>query len=162
MAAVSYASIGITDHVGGKGHSKRVLLFMPAATSAADLATTAQDLAANLDPVIDGKITDITITTNVALPGGLKSAPVAGNTVHEGVNLNFDVTGSNYTYTVYVPSISETYMAGDSFIEGEAPDAGAVLVATFVSGAAGVTPDPSDEQGNDIAAFLSGYRTFRK
>jgi len=143
-------SVGIVDFAGDR---KTLALFFPTEDSVATIQTNMNTLLPLLNAVIDGKIVDMSIQLSMTLPGGLKSSAVAGNTVHEGANLRYDVAGSDYVHTPYVPSWENAGFAGKEVLAtGE--------YAAFEAGI--ITAGASNQDGLDLSAFLSGNRAFRK
>lgn len=150
MALVNVISIGIKDFVGNR---KTVALFTPATLTLANLQTLTDNLLPDLDAVIDGQIVDVSVQLALTVVAGLKSAPVAGNTVREGANLTYDAANTDYAYSVYIPSWENAGFAGD-----------AVLVTTPYDALEGdfTTLSVSDRDGNALTSFSTGKRTFRK
>ena len=143
-------SIGITDFAGDR---KTLPLFFPTEDSVATIQTQMNTLLPLLDAVIDGKISDMSIQLSMTLPGGLKAGAVSGNTVHEGANLRYDVAGSDYVHTPYVPSWENAGFAG----------AAVLATGEYAALEAGIiTAGASDKNGLDLSAFISGNRAFRK
>lgn len=150
MALVNVISIGVKDYVGGR---KTVALFTPATLTLANLQTLVDNLLPDLDAVIDGQITDVSVQLALTLIAGLKGAPVAGNTVREGANLTYDADNTDYAYSVYIPSWENAGFAGDTVLT-TAPYGD--LEDDFT------TLSVSDRDGNALLSFSTGKRTFRK
>lgn len=143
-------SVGIVDFAGER---KTLPVFFPTEDTVAAIQGKLDVLLPKLDAVIDGKITDVSLTLSMSVVGGLKGAAVAGNTVHEGANLQYDVTGSDYIHTPYVPTWENAGFAGASVLaSGD--------YATFESGM--VVAGATDKNGLALAAFIAGKRAFRK
>jgi len=150
MALVNVLSIGITDFTGKR---KTIALFTPATLSVANLQTLSDNLLPDLDAVIDGQITDVSVQLALTVVSGLKAEPVEGNTVREGANLTYTVENSDYAYSAYIPSWENAGFEGN---------------VVLTSGVYGTLEDDfttlsvSDRDANALTAFIKGVRTFRK
>lgn len=70
----------------------------------ADTIAFADALAAAYDPVIQGQITRMEATYLLAVPGGVKSAPVSGSNNTVGALLGYDTTTPLEQATYWIPS----------------------------------------------------------
>lgn len=156
----SIASFTITD---ADGDTKSVPIYFEVGTiSQEDIEAAMQTMAADMDAVIDGKITAMHLTLEVALPGGLKASPVANSEVEKGALLTFDASSTPYNHSIFVPSWTPSKFSGDNV------NAGAAGVATFLGDiTTGITETsggflPTDRYSNDLVTYLKGLKRFRK
>lgn len=156
MALTNLLSIQVTD---ADGKSKTIPLYFPDTTTLADLQDYADTFLPNLDAVIDGKITQATVTLQLTLVGGLKASAVDGNRVREGALLRFAADDTIYKHSIYIPSWENTGFAGDVVLATGAYDTVQDNIAVGIGDPAVA---PSDEYGNDLNSFINGNRKFRK
>lgn len=143
-------SIGIVDFAGER---KTLPLFFPTEDSVAAIQGKMDTLLPLLDAVIDGKVADVSVQLNLSVVAGLKGAAVSGNTVHEGANLQYDVTASDYIHTPYVPTWENAGFAGPSVLTS-------TVYGAFETGI--ITAGATDKNGLALSAFIAGKRAFRK
>jgi hypothetical protein len=156
MALTTLISFGI---VGAQGKSKRVPVYIVATANDTEIQAAIDAIAPAMDAAIDGQITDVLVTKAFTLPGGLKSSANDPSHAREGALLSFDAAGTNYTYSVYVPTWEEAGFADDTVLSsGSYAALEAALIASYGAGSRALT----DPYGNDLTAFLQGKRTFRK
>lgn len=153
MAVVNAVSIKIQDYVGGKNSTKSLLLYIPATVTVSALNTLMSTLLPALDLVIDGQIIDARVDLALTMPGGLKSAPVTGQDVHNGATLTYDPNGTDFAYSTYVPTWMIAGFAGQAVLNtGDF----AAFIAELIS------DNFTDRDGNDFNAFSGGVRARRK
>lgn len=153
MAVVNTISVKIQDIVGGKGSTKNVVMYLPATVTIATINTLMATFLPALDDAIDGQIVSASVDLNLTLPGGLKSAPTGTQDVHNGANLTYDPTSTDFAYSFYVPTWA---LAGFS---GQDVDNTGVYAA-FITEV--ITDNFTDRDGNDFATYTAGVRTRRK
>lgn len=122
----------------------------------------AQEEALRLDLVIDGAITDITVTRHVPLPAGIKVAPVANCEVQKGANWQFKPDNTNYSWTPYIPSFKPSLFVGNLVNQANADVTS--LRTLYLSGLT-VNSEiviPTDEYGNSLATLTTSYKTFHR
>lgn len=156
MALTNLLSVQITD---ADGKVKTMPIYFPAATTLAELQDYADAMLPALDAVIDGQITQATVTLQLTLVGGLKSAAVDGNRVREGALLRYPADNTIYKHSIFVPSWENAGFAGDVVLE---TGAYATFQATISAGGGDPVVEPTDEYGNDLNALINGERRFRK
>lgn len=149
MALVHTIGVGIIDYTGSK---KSMTLYCPATVSLATLQTEMNTYLPAIDAVIDGQIVDSQVTLGLTLPGGMKTSPVAGNTVREGALEAYSAAATAFRFSYYVPSWKNAGFAGNDVLN------------TGVYATANGAPIifASDRDGNALVSFLGGRRTFRK
>lgn len=149
------------DIMDAKGKKSTMKINFPIATDIAILQTFISSTATMIDAIIKGQIVEAGIGLAVALPGGLKAAPLADADVEEGARFNWNAaSGANTGFRM--PSFDE------AFIEtgGTAVDVAATEVDDFVQRIlAGQTVgiinvSPSDNRGSDVTALESAYEQF--
>jgi len=156
MATTSIISYTI---VAESGKQRSLPIYFPATFSITDLQTWLTQDAPLLDAAIGGKIVEANVTLAMTLPGGLKSAPDAGSDNGFGALVNFDCTGTDYTESLWVPSWNPAGFSSGTNPQVINTGVYAAFLADIVGGA---TAHASDKFANDIAAYLTGKKSFRK
>lgn len=156
MAVVTVASVQITDFDGAV---KSIPIYLPSTMDSADVITFLQTLAPLIEAAIDGKVTNLSFTVGVDLPGGLKANATVGNRVSVGALLAFDVADSAYSHSIYIPTWENAGFSGKSVLN---TGVYATLITNLVTEMAGITGAPTSEEGNDLAGFLKGSYRIRK
>jgi hypothetical protein len=147
---VHVISLGVVDYLGDR---KTIALYLPDTTTVATINTVLSTFLPALDDVIDGKIDSASVQFGLTLPGGLKGSAIVGKDVHNGANLTFDVTGSDYSHSIYVPTWEEAGFAGQSvLITGDYDTLEGEIVADNFT----------DRDGLGFDSFTSGLRVRRK
>jgi len=156
MANTNILSYSVTD---GIGEVASVPIYFPTGLTVAQIQGASDLLVALLDPCIDGKVSAATLTLNLTLPGGLKSAAAGDNRI--GALLGFDCANTGYRQSMYIPSWIADGFTGNVVTEDSPFDD---FIAAILSGetSGGGTLAPSDKYANDIVAFLSGFKKVRK
>lgn len=155
MATVDLISVGVKDF---KGKTASVVVAIPTGNTLTDITLYAQAMAGILDGITDALIQSITVSLQIPLPGGLKSAHVENEDIGSGANFGFDCVNTNYRETIRVPAILSSIRTGD-LVDMTDPLV-TVWTGNIINGVAPVTP--SDHYGNDIIAALQAQVTFRK
>jgi hypothetical protein len=132
------------------------------ALTLAQIEEFAQEFSVLLNAVIDGVIEAMNVSISMDLPGGLRTTPVANCEVQKGALLSFTANGTEYRYSVRVPS----YVPG-KFSGNEVDTADVEFIAirdALVSGldATGTQVQPCDEYENDLLSFIEGRKSFRR
>jgi len=157
MALVSVASIGIVD---SSGNRKTLPVYFPATNTLAEIQTEINSLVPLLDTAIAGKIADASVTLALTLPAGLKANAVGGdNTVHEGALLTYDAANTAFSYSLFIPSFLNGLFEGDTVSLTNLAGAAEALIGEIEDGGDAAA---TDRQGNDLTAYISGRRAFRK
>jgi hypothetical protein len=155
MALVSVLSAGLQDIAGHKG---TVVTYLPSGLTVAQISAFSDEFLSVLDEVTAAQIVSASVALAIDLPVGLKVAPMAGQYIQLGANFGFVVANSAYRYSQRVPAIREALLVGD------AVDMTDNAVIDYAGGmTTGVTPAlPTDQDGGDLTAVISGTATFRK
>jgi len=148
MALTTIISYHVRDYTGDR---KSIPYFVPAGGTISGAQGLADVTAPLLDAAIDAKIESISVTFQLDLPGGMKSAAAVGNTVHEGADISFSADDTIYRYTTYVPSMKNTQFTGNTLNNSGASGAVITDLNQF-----------TDKDGNALDAYLEGKRAFRK
>lgn len=154
MAADQLLSITTIDV---DGRSRTDTLFFPPAATLADIQTYATGYIPILDDAVGGVIDSAQVTLNLALPGPLKGAAVAGVDNRIAGLITFD-NGSRFKYGHYFRGLLPGLFAGDNV------DMADILVVALVNalqtGIAGVAP--SNGYGFDVGAPVSNKKSLLK
>ena len=148
MAITQLAFITLEDH-----NSKRrnLVLHYGASASVATISSDLVTIEGVLDDVVDAKIVDSGIVVVPALASGLKTT-AGENTVREGGSFSWDVSGSNYAYNMFIPSLKDTYITNEVVNIGHTD-----IVGLQNALATTLTPE-----GSALVAFLRGKYSTRK
>lgn len=149
MALVHTIGVGVLDYTG---KNKSIAIYCPATVPLATVQTDLNTYLPLIDAAIDGKITDAQVTIGLSLPGGLKGAAVAGNTVREGALDGYSAASTAFKFSYFIPSWANAGFAGNAVLNTGAYGAANAAILAF----------GSDRDGNLLTAFISGRRTFRK
>jgi len=144
-------SATVQDETGLKANVNSHLFIDSAQTVAAtDTAFSAWISA--LDAITGGQVVRGQWTISPALPGGIKSAPVAGSEVQEVATFDFTQTGVPYHYGSVVPAFLESLETST-----HKPDLTAGAVAAWITllTTAPVLGGSYTGMGNDALAALS-------
>lgn len=128
------------------------VLVDPSSTQS-DIETLWQDWLSALDVCTDGQIIDSWYTVSPALPGGIKTAAVAGSRVEQTGLLNFVATGSTQRAATAIPALSNgsTVISGGKIVL-TAGDPVPVFISLLLTGAALL------EYTNDVGQALVSLR----
>jgi hypothetical protein len=154
VALTNLLSVSVMDMSQGV---KAIPVYFPTTVTVANLQTFLTAFAPLLDAAIDAKIVSAAATTQLTLPGGIKTDAVTGNTVHEGALFGFNATGTIYKPSIFFPSWQNAGFAADVALESTPYDD---LLAAITAGLS--TFQPSDKYANDISGVVGGVRKFRK
>jgi hypothetical protein len=159
MATVTNISYSFQD---ADGNRATTIISLPSTTLFADLTDFASDAAILLDAVSDAVITDIAITYTVALPGGIKTDPVANSNVQESALFTLNAANTVYKAGIRVPALVQAMFTGR---EVDTTDADiTALVNALVSGLTenGNNVSPTDKFANDLTGLSKAVKVFRK
>lgn len=159
--ATQYAthSVSILDADGNVRSIPLYFTYDSAATLSAILAYCAVTLGM-LDNIIDGQIVKQTIALEISLPGGIKTAPVAGSNVQESGLITFLTNAPvKRSFSQDLPAFAQSKFVGKviNLADTDVADWTARFVAT------GTTLLGSNQ--DFLAALVSatkGVKTFRK
>lgn len=140
---------------------KAVTVFLPPATTLAQAGGFVTGFAPLIDAITGGVIVGAEVTLPLALPGGLKTTPDAGATVHRGGLFGFD-NPSPYKWSQYVGSLTPTLFNGKLVNVGDT-DVNAYLTAMESGITVSGTPvQPTNEYDDDLTTNVSAREAFRK
>lgn len=151
MDLISY---GIVDAAGER---RTLAIPIPSGFTDAQITTFLQAFATNLDAVIGGVIADVNVRKSFTLPGGLKGSPDAGSDKRQGALLGFDAAGTDYRFSLFIPTWDEAGYTGNVVNNSGAY---ATMISFIASGNG--TIGPSDKYENDLVEYVGGVQTFRK
>ena len=155
-------SVSFRDEAGKEGSTS---INVPDATSLSDASLAAKAWAKLADAASDGQIIGMSMTFPVALPAGLKSAPVDGSRIGIGALFQFR-TALNHITKFILPARKEAIIV-DGTDEVDLTNTAVVnLLAGMTAGldldAVGGTGTvaPSDTRGEDVATLDDAYETI--
>lgn len=154
MALTSYVSYAVEDYAG---KNAIVRVFVDATATLAEIQSMSDAMAAELDPITDGKIVGATVNLALTLPGGLKASAVAGSDINRGINWAFTAADTTYGHTIRTPAPPDAIVDGEAIV----PNADTNDWITACLDGDAVT-EPSDEYANDLTAAKSQKVTFHK
>lgn len=157
MALVDFISISIVD---GSGDVKALPIYFPAGMTLANVQAGASAIATSLNAAIDGKITAITYTKNLTVPGGL-NAGGAGD-IQRGALLSFIAANTVYKHGMFVPTVKDSLFTGDAPVTDNGELATFIEAITTGAGTGGNELIPSDKYANDLTTLASASKRFRK
>ena len=114
-----------------------------------------------LDALTDGYIKDARLTVFPTLPGGIKTAAVAGGRVEQTGLLGFLATGSQKRYSASIPALANggTVLSGDRIVLTAAdPAANLIFILTTI----GTVLHWTNEHYQQIVDFVDALVSFRK
>ena len=143
--------------VDSEGNSKTTLLPIPTGQTVANVTAYAQAMALDIGVVTGGELTDITWTTNIALPGGMEAGhPITGDLIETGAELLMD-SGQRYHPSFYIPAIQNDKLQGKTIIvDADVVALHEQLVATVN------TITATDGMGNALTAFIKATKSIRR
>lgn len=126
-----------------------------------DTELFANALAAVYDPVIQGQITALQITYLLAVPGGLKAAPVSGSNNTVGALLDYDTVVPTEEASIWIPS---WIPAGFQSAHQNLVDQAQTDVAAFLAFLLATTNTTvlTDEDSNALSALTKAVKSDRK
>jgi len=155
MADVHLLSVRLVDVYGKAGH---VNIFVPSATTLAQVQAYYDTVALTLDAITGAKIDSATVALALVNPGGLKAAAIADQPIQWGANWGFDVLNTPYRWTMHVPAILSSLVTGEDINRADADVV--AFEADLVTGDGTVAPTGRD--GGDLVSVLDAKVSFRK
>ncbi|MBN1285875.1 MAG: hypothetical protein JXB47_10795 [Anaerolineae bacterium] len=155
MADAREITFSLQDSQGKKSTAS---VNVPSATTEADTITFAQALAPLVDAITGSKITKMSLSTPITLPGGLKAAPVANSNNNAGALFQFITSGNHYTRTRVPGFPSDKFVTGSQDVDLEDTDVVA-FTGAMISGSGGVSP--CDARDEDITAITFARELFQ-
>lgn len=155
MANTDVLSFQLTDI---RADQRNCVVHVPVGFTIAQLQSFADTFATALDNIVGPIITNITLTKNLTLVGGLDATPLAGHYNQFGSNTKFDVADSPYGYTMRIPGILESMVSGE-VVDFSAGD-GAIFASLITTGDGTIAP--VNKFGLDLLSFLEAKASFHK
>jgi hypothetical protein len=149
-----------------KGQSSTMEVNVPSSVTFANIVLFASEVAKLIHPLMTGQITRIGVAFTVALPAGLRAAPLANSDVEEGARFQFGTSGGFYTAT-RIPTIDESIILPGTRQVNTANAAVAALVTALRDGlnlvpvGGTATVSASDSRGEDITSLASAVEMFQ-
>lgn len=151
-------SISVRD---ADADTSSVMVHVQDGEALADYVLGAQAIAALVDPIVDGQIVGISVNLPIALPGGIKTAPVANCEVQKGGNFTFAVDG-RYQHGIRVPSLIPSLFVLDGInLAHTDVEAFTDIISDGTGGSFGDLI-PHNGHNEDILAVTKGVKSFRK
>jgi len=152
-------SLKIVDILGKPKHD---LVRLPGTMTIAQVAAWSLLYQAAIDPILDGVITEATVTFAVPLAtGDIKDTANAGSRVRRGAEFLFAVPTSVNNHGVFVPSLLPSLLDA-----GLDPYSSPVVawVNAMIDGltVAGTVYQPTNGSGDDLTSLLKYAETYRK
>jgi len=152
-------SLQITDGAGKTASLPVYFGYDSGVETLSSLSAAAAILVDDIDAIIDGQVTKMTLSLDLALPGsGIKTSPVAGSNVQETGLFTYPVLDTPYAHGIALPSIAAAVQD-----QGIIPNAGAVATFNTRVSNAGTSMtfvEPISLKGLDDV--LKAVVTFRK
>jgi len=150
----------VLDELNVKATANAYVLVDPTA-SFNTILTQLNTWLADLDACTDGEIIGVEMEVVPALPGGLKSMPVAGSRVEQTGILNFNATGSTHLWAFSIPALSNssTVLSGGKIVLTSGSPANILLSLLAGGGTAALAWTNNAQQ--IISAFANALLSFR-
>lgn len=113
MAAVDIVSFKVIDQFAA---TRTIPIAVATGATLANLQAWSQAVELALDAVMDGYVSDITVSLTLPLNAGKKTATTGGNRVGTGARLTYDVTDSDYSDSVFVPTWKDAGFSGEEVL----------------------------------------------
>jgi len=140
---------------------KSVDTFLPPATTLVQAQGFMTGFAPLVDVIVGGVINEASVSFPLTLPGGLKSSPDVGATVHRGGLFGYD-NPSPYKWSQYIPSLTPTLLIGEQVNVGDS-DVGAYITAMESGITVSGTPiQPTNQYDDDLTTNTTAVESFRK
>jgi hypothetical protein len=111
MAAVDIVSFKVIDAFGA---TRNIPIAVASGATLANLQAWSQAVELALDAVMDGYVMDIVVSLTLPLNAGKKTATTGGNRVGTGARLTYDVTDSDYSDSIFVPTWEDAGFSGEA------------------------------------------------
>lgn len=152
------ASVQVLDGTNEVTSFDQPFKFDTTVTTFANLTSWIQGLGASIDTISDGQVTKLRVSILIPLPGGIKSAPVAGSDNEKTALFTMAATGTPNAYGDDVPAAAPAIFTGNQVNLANAGVAAFVAYVTTV--ATGITP--TDRYANALSGVRHALKTFRK
>lgn len=151
----------IIDELGVQAETSVYALVDPSA-SFTTITALLNTWLADLDACTDGQIIGSELEVLPALPGGLKTSPVALSRVEQTGILAFTATGDIHQWATAIPALSSdpTVIAGGKIVL--TPGAPAQVLAALLAGGGTASLAWTNAVNQALSAFTSALISFRK
>lgn len=143
------------------GDNNTIVLHVDSGLTLAQYTEFAQEAAPIIDAITGSKVEAISLTLNIALPGGLKAGATAGIENQKGGNFLFSTT-ARYKHAIRVPGMLPTLFAGKAVDLEGAGVAAFVNMCTGGLDASGTQVIPRDGYGNDLVSLATATKSHRR
>lgn len=147
-----------------KGKTGRMEVNLPTGTGQITATNFAEDLAVAVADLINGAITNISITDTIDLPGAIVGfTPNENADVEESAVFIFRTEG-NFTTKVSIPTLAEDYVLGGTDVLDLSIAEMDTFVDLMIDGLIDVVNGdaiPSDSRDDDIVSVASAKERFR-
>lgn len=145
------------------GHQSTMSVRVPSTTLHSDVVAFADDVATLIDAVIDGFITRIGISTNVALPGGLKTAALLQAKVEQGATFIY-TSAAGFLFRHRIPTFKYTLIDIGGNTVDQADPAVSPLIAAMENGLTPVATlvEPCEHRDDDLTDISTAVQTYTK
>jgi len=140
---------------------KSIPTFLPAATTLAQAQGFLTQFAPLVDVITDGVIVEAEVSFPLTLPGGLKTTPNAGGTVHRGGLFGYD-NASPYKWSQYIASLLPADLIGDAVNIGDTDVAAYITAMESGLTVSGTPIQPTNQYDDDLTTNVSAVEAFRK
>lgn len=115
-----------------------------------------------LDPLIDGQIVNVNVSTNVTLPTGMKATPVLTSDIEDGLRATFQ-TETYSTVQMTIPTFSEDFVAttGELIIEGQDILDWLTIIEAPTESPGDYVVFPGSERGEAITNLIHAAQKFK-
>lgn len=134
-------------------------VYVPTGLTLAQYQAFVDFQAPLIDAMSGAKLTNIQITLNMTLPGGLKATPADASLNERGGLISFSTTGPRAD-SVWIPAILPTIMSGDAFSLEDA--AVSAFINSLLTVHGGSTIRPRTVQDYQFSAARKGSKSIRK
>lgn len=151
----------VVDELGVQAETSVYALVDPTA-SFSTVLTELNDWLADLDACTDGQIIGAELEVLPALPGGLKTAPVALSRVEQTGMLAFSAEGDSHQWATAIPALSNdpTVISGGKIVV--TPGAPAQVLAALLAGGGTAALAWTNAVNQALTAATSALISFRK
>jgi len=150
-----------------KAHIGKIILhldsvdFLAMTDSSDDPAEYIKQFVTQLDGLVDGKIVNIKLTLNVALPPGLKATPHIDSDIEAGARLVWRTAGNTVVKT-RLPTWDEAYVTPGGNLSDDPPVEDFIFLITHPEEtAANWSCGPTDQRGARIIELVKDREDFQ-
>lgn len=140
---------------------KSIETFLPPATTLVQAQGFMTGFLPLVDAIIGGVIQDASVTFPLTMPGGLKTTPDAGATVHRGGLFGYD-NPSPYKWSQYVGSLTPSLLIGKDVNVGDTDVAAYITAMESGITVSGTPIQPTNQYDDDLTSNTTAVESFRK